>query len=98
MTRGGSKRSSTYTSSRGDSNPQLDIMYDKVYREKAVNLRNNVYIQSETALEEEVKAGSCDDPAGRHLGRGGPTNPPQKEQCGKTVHTVQAHWARGAKT
>ena len=57
-TRGGSKRSSTYTSSRGDSNPQLDIMYDKVYREKAVNLRNNVYIQSETASEEEVKAGS----------------------------------------
>jgi len=40
----------------------------------------------------------CDDPAGRHLGRGGPTNPPQKERCGKTVHTVQAHWARGAKT
>jgi len=24
----------------------------------------------------------CDDPAGRHLGRGGPTNPPRKEQCG----------------
>jgi len=23
----------------------------------------------------------CDDPAGRHLGRGGPANPPQKEQC-----------------
>jgi len=57
-TRGGSKRSSTYTSSRGDSNLQLDIMYDKVYREKAVNLRNNVYIQLETASEEEVKAGS----------------------------------------
>jgi len=30
----------------------------------------------------------CNDPAGRYLGRGGPTNPPQKEQCGKTVHTV----------
>jgi len=40
----------------------------------------------------------CDDPVGRHLGRGGPMNPPQKEQCGKTVHTVRAHWARGAKT
>jgi len=26
--------------------------------------------------------GSCDDPAGRRLGRGGPTNPPRKEQCG----------------
>jgi len=32
---------------------------------------------------------TCDDPAGRHLSRGGPTNPPQKEQCGKTVRTVQ---------
>jgi len=30
----------------------------------------------------------CDDPAGRHLGRGGPTNPPQKEQCRKVVRTV----------
>jgi len=41
---------------------------------------------------------ACDDPASRHLGRGGPTNPPQKEQCRKTVYTVQMHWARGAKT
>jgi len=40
----------------------------------------------------------CDDLTGRHLGRGGLTNPPQKEQCGKTVHTAQAYWARGAKT
>ena len=32
--------------------------------------------------------GRCDDPAGRHLGRGGPTNPPQKEQCRKAVRTV----------
>jgi len=31
---------------------------------------------------------SCDDPAGRHLGRGGPTNPPQEEQCKETVRTV----------
>jgi len=30
----------------------------------------------------------CDDPAGRHLGRSGPTDPPQKEQCRKTVRTV----------
>ena len=30
----------------------------------------------------------CDDPAGRHLGRSGPTNPPHKEQCRKTVRTV----------
>jgi len=30
----------------------------------------------------------CDDPTGRHLGRGGPTNPPQKEQCRKAVRTV----------
>jgi len=28
-----------------------------------------------------------DDPAGRHLGRGGLTNPPQKEQCRKAVRT-----------
>jgi len=40
----------------------------------------------------------CNDPAGYRLGRGGPMNPPQKEQCGKTVYTVQVHWARGAKT
>ena len=31
---------------------------------------------------------NCDDPAGRHLGRSGPTNPPHKEQCRKTVRTV----------
>ena len=30
----------------------------------------------------------CDNPAGRHLGQGGPTNPPQKEQCRKAVRTV----------
>jgi len=30
----------------------------------------------------------CDDPAGRHLGRSGPTNPPHKEQCRETVRTV----------
>ena len=30
----------------------------------------------------------CDDPAGCHLGWSGPTNPPQKEQCSKAVHTV----------
>ena len=41
---------------------------------------------------------NCDDPAGRHLGRSGPTNPPQKEQCRRTVYTVLTHWARGAKT
>jgi len=30
----------------------------------------------------------CDDPAGRHLGRRGPTDPPQKEQCRRKAHTV----------
>ena len=34
------------------------------------------------------KLSNCDDPAGRHLGRSGPTDPPQKEQCRKTVRTV----------
>jgi len=38
------------------------------------------------------------DPAGRHLGRGGPTDSPQKEQCRETVRTVLTHWARGTKT
>jgi len=42
-----------------------------------------------SALWKQIESGvSCDGPAGRHLGRGGPTNPPQKEQCGKTVRTV----------
>jgi len=65
------------------------------------NKRNKLFSSgSVTSLLKEVnnKGDRCDDPTGRHLGRGGPTNPPQKEQCGKTVHTVQAHWARGAKT
>jgi len=31
---------------------------------------------------------TCDDPAGRHLGQGGPMNSPQKEQCKETVRTV----------
>jgi len=39
----------------------------------------------------------CDDLAGRHLGRRGPTNSPQREQCRSTAHGA-AHWARGAKT
>jgi len=56
-TRGGSKRSSTYTPSRGDANPQMDMMYDGVHRGKAVDLGNNVYVRSETASGEEVKAG-----------------------------------------
>ena len=36
----------------------------------------------------KIKAITYDDPVGRHLGRGGLTNPPQKEQCRKTVRTV----------
>jgi len=30
----------------------------------------------------------CDDLAGRHLGRHGPMDSPQKEQCKRTVYTV----------
>jgi len=52
----------------------------------------------EKGITFNLKKSKCDDPAGRHLGRDGPTDSPQKEQCGRAVHTVQAHWARGAKT
>jgi len=61
-------------------------------------VKEEAYLLS-SLWEKNVKEGeSCDNPAGRHLSRGGLTNPPQKEQCRKTVHTVQAHWARGVKT
>jgi len=41
-----------------------------------------------TLIHTFILVGKCDDPAGRHLGRGGPANPPQKEQCRKAVRTV----------
>ena len=41
-----------------------------------------------TAAAQLPRLAQCDDPAGRHLGRGGPTDPPQKGQCRETVRTV----------
>ena len=56
-----------------------------VKRRKATGLVNNCCKVINRDLEGRCK---CDDPAGRHLGRSGPTNPPQREQCGRTEGTV----------
>ena len=37
---------------------------------------------SDSLWKKNVKEGElCNDPTGRHLGQGGLTNPPRKEQC-----------------
>jgi len=61
-------------------------------------VKGETYLLS-SLWEKNVKEGElCDNLTGHHLSRGGLTNPPQKEQYEKTVHTAQAHWARGVKT
>jgi len=51
-------------------------------------VKEEAYLLS-SLWEKNVKEGeSCDNPTGRHLGQGGLTNPPQKEQYKETVHTT----------
>ena len=42
-----------------------------------------VPLEKKIEIDTDKDEYNCDDPAGRHLGQGGPTNPPQKEQCKK---------------
>jgi len=51
-------------------------------------VKRETYLLS-SLWKKNVKEGeSCDDPVSRHLGRGGLTNPLQKEQYRKAVRTV----------
>jgi len=65
----------------------IKIFTPKGVKDLSWQLQSNIKVDRTTRLLFS-KVKKCDDPAGRHLGRGGPTDPPQKEQCGKTVRTV----------